>query len=135
MKCMQPTQSHFIATVYSPPGPDTAFLTEFLEFLLDLEEIANNIHIFGDINIHMEKSTNCLQKAFGPIIYSVGFVQHVSGPTYCHNHTLDLILSRGIDFVDLFFPHNPELSSCVCNGNINVLRPQPGIIKSCSINS
>ena len=43
MKCMQPTQSHFIATVYSPPGPYTAFLTEFPEFLSDLVVMADNI--------------------------------------------------------------------------------------------
>ena len=58
MKSMQPTQSLFIATVYRPPGPYTAFLIEFPEFLSDFVVIADNIHIFGDFNIHMEKSTN-----------------------------------------------------------------------------
>ena len=59
---MQPTQSLFIATVYRPPGPYTAFLIEFTEFLSDLVVIADNIQIFGDFNIHMEKSTDPLQK-------------------------------------------------------------------------
>ena len=58
MKSMQPTQACFIATVYRPPGQYTAFLTEFPEFLSDLVVIADNIHIFGDFNIHMEKSTD-----------------------------------------------------------------------------
>ena len=49
----------------------------------------------------MEKSTDPLQKAFGAIIDSVGFVQHVSGPTHCHSHTLDLVLSHLINVVDL----------------------------------
>ena len=101
MKSMQPTQSLFIATVYRPPGPYTAFLIEFTEFLSDLVVIADNILIFGDINIHMEKSTDSLQKAFGAIFDSMGFVQHVSGPIHCHSHTLDLVLSRGINIVDL----------------------------------
>ena len=57
--------------------------------------MAVNIHIFGNFNVHMEKSTDPLQKAFRAIIDSVGFVQHVSGPTHCHSHTLDLVLSRG----------------------------------------
>ena len=35
MKSMRPTQSLFIATVYRPLGPYTAFLTEFPEFLSD----------------------------------------------------------------------------------------------------
>ncbi|XP_064814245.1 uncharacterized protein LOC135529412, partial [Oncorhynchus masou masou] len=104
MKSMQP----FIATVYRPPEPYTAFLIEFPEFLSDLVVIADNILIFGDFNIHMEKSTDPLQKAFGAII---DFVQHVSGPTHCHSHTLDLVLSHGINVVDLnVFPHNPGLS-------------------------
>jgi hypothetical protein len=103
MKSMQPTQSLFRATVYRPLGPYTAFLTEFPEFLSDLVVIADNINIFGDFNIHMEKSTDPLQKAFGAIIDLVGFVQHVSGPTHCHSHTLDLVLSHGINVVDLMF--------------------------------
>ena len=45
MKSMQPTQSLFMATVYRPPGPYTAFLIEFPEFLSDLEVIADNITI------------------------------------------------------------------------------------------
>uniref|UniRef100_A0A8K9ULD5 Reverse transcriptase domain-containing protein n=1 Tax=Oncorhynchus mykiss TaxID=8022 RepID=A0A8K9ULD5_ONCMY len=140
MKSMQPTQSLFIATVYRPPGPYTAFLTEFPEFLSDLVVIADNILIFGDFNIHMEKSTDPLQKAFGAIIDSVGFVQHVSGPTHCHSHTLDLVLSHGINVVDLnVFPHNPGLSDhhfiTFAIATNNLLRPQPRIIKSRAINS
>ena len=141
MKSMQPTQSLFIATVYRPPGPYTAFLTEFPEFLSDLVVIADNILIFGDFNIHMEKSTDPLQKAFGAIIDSVGFVQHVSGPTHCHSHTLDLVLSHGINVVDLnVFPHNPGLSDhhfimFITFATNNLLRPQPRNIKSRAINS
>ena len=82
MKSMQPTQSLFIATVYRPPGPYTVFLTEFPGFLSDLVVLADNIHIFGDFNIHIENSTYPHQKYFGAIVDSVGFVQHVSGPTH-----------------------------------------------------
>ena len=85
MKSMQPTQSLFIATVYRHPGLQTAFLIEFPEFISEF--IADNVLIFGDFNIHMEKSTNPLQKAFGAVIDSVGFVQHVSGHTHCHSHS------------------------------------------------
>ena len=87
MKSMQPTHSLFIATVYRPPGPYAVFLTEFPEFLSDIVVTADNIQIFGDFNIHMEKSTDPLQKAFGAIIDSVGFVQHVSGPTHCQSYS------------------------------------------------
>jgi hypothetical protein len=78
----------------------------------------------------MEKSTDSLQKAFGTIIDPVGFVQHVSGPTHCHSHTLDLVLSRGINIVDLnVFPHTPGLSDhyfiAFAIATNNLLRPQP----------
>ena len=136
MKSMQPTQSLFIATVYRPPGPYTTFLTEFPEFLSDLVVIADNIHIFGDFNIHMEKSTDTLQKAVGAIIDSVVIVQRVS----CHSHTLDLVLSHGINVVDLnVFPHNPGLSDHhfikFAIATNNLLRLQQGSIKSRAINS
>ena len=78
MKSMQPTQTLFIATVYRPSGPYAAFLTEFLEFLLDLVVMADNIHIFDDL-IFTWKSPH---------------VQHVSRSTHCHSHNLDLVLSR-----------------------------------------
>jgi hypothetical protein len=59
----------------------------------------------------MEKSTDPFQKAFGDIIDSVGFVQHLSEPTHCHTHTLDLILYHGIDsvYLNVCFLHNPGL--------------------------
>ena len=37
------------------------------------------------------------RSAFIDILNSIGVRQHVSGPTHCRNHTLDLILSHGID--------------------------------------
>ena len=91
---------------------------------------------FGDLNIHMEKTTDPLQKP----IDSVCFVQHVSGPSHCHSHTLDLVLSRGINVVDLnVFPHNPELSDhhfiTFAIATNYLLRPQPRTIKSRAINS
>ena len=58
MKSMQPTQSLVIANVYRPPGPYTAFLTEFPEFLSDLVVLTDNIPIFGYFNIHMEKPSS-----------------------------------------------------------------------------
>ena len=75
--------------------------------------MADNIHIFGDFNFRMEKSTDPIQTAFGAIIDSVGFVQHVFGPTQCHCHVLDLVSSRGINVVDL----NGPPFYYVCNRN------------------
>ena len=64
MKSMQPTQSLFIATGHI----QRSSLSSLNSFLSDLVVIADNILIFGDFNIHTEKSTDPLQKAFGAII-------------------------------------------------------------------
>uniref|UniRef100_A0A8K9XEN3 Reverse transcriptase domain-containing protein n=1 Tax=Oncorhynchus mykiss TaxID=8022 RepID=A0A8K9XEN3_ONCMY len=76
---------------------------------------------------------------------SIGGVQrahtmYIHGPTHCHSHTLDLVLSHGINVVDLnVFPHNPGLSDhhfiTFAIATNNLLRPQPRIIKSRAINS
>ncbi len=48
-------------------------------------------------NIHVDNEKDALGSAFIDILNSIGVRQYVSGPTHCRNHTLDLILSHGID--------------------------------------
>ncbi len=50
----------------------------------------------GDFNIHVDNEKDALGSAFIDILNSSGVIQHVSGPTHCQNHILDLILSHGI---------------------------------------
>ncbi len=54
---------------------------------------ADKALIVGDFNIHVDNEKDALGSAILDILNSIG----VSGPTHCRNHTLDLILSRGID--------------------------------------
>ncbi len=79
-----------LATVYRPPGHHTDFIKEFGDFLFELVLAADKVLIVGDFNIHIDNEKDALGSAFIDI-------QHMSGPTYCRNHTLDLILSHGID--------------------------------------
>ncbi len=58
---------------------------------------ADNVLIVGDLNIHIDNENDALESAFIDILNSIGVRQHVSGHTHCRNHTLDLILSHGID--------------------------------------
>ncbi len=58
---------------------------------------ADKVLIAGDYNIHVDNEKDALGSAFINILNSIGVRQHVSGPTYYQNHTLDLILSHGID--------------------------------------
>ncbi|KAL0153113.1 hypothetical protein M9458_051569, partial [Cirrhinus mrigala] len=57
----------------------------------------HKVLIVGDFNIHVDIENDALAAAFTDILNSIGVRQHVSGPTHCRNHTLDLILSHGID--------------------------------------
>ncbi len=58
---------------------------------------ADKVLIVGDFNIHIDNEKDALGSAFLDIVNSIGVRQRVSGPTHCRNHTLDLILSHGID--------------------------------------
>ncbi len=57
---------------------------------------ADKILIVGDFNIHVDNEKYALGSAFTDMLNSIGVRQHMSGPTNCRNHTLDLILSYGI---------------------------------------
>ncbi len=86
-----------LATVYRPPGHHTDFIKEFADFLSELVLAADKVLIVGDFNIHVDNEKDALGSAFIDILNSIGVRQHVSGPTHSRNHTLDLILSHGID--------------------------------------
>ncbi|XP_058637889.1 uncharacterized protein LOC131544010 [Onychostoma macrolepis] len=86
-----------LATVYRPPGHHTDFIKEFSDLLSELVLTADKVLIVGDFNIHVDNEKDSLGSAFIDILNSIGVKQHVSGPTHCRNHTLDLILSHGID--------------------------------------
>jgi hypothetical protein len=128
IKSMQPSHSLFIVTVYRPPGPYTAFLTEFPEFpefLSDLVVIADNIIIFGYFNIHKETDPSSTEWVWS----------NVSGPTHCHNHTLDLVLFRGIDMVDLnvflkILDYRVTILLCLQSQQIICLYPNKGLSKA-----
>ncbi len=86
-----------LSTVYRPPGHHTDFIKEFVDFLSELVLAADKVLIVGDFNIHVDNEKDTLGSAFIDILNSIGVRQHMSGPTHCRNHTLDLILSHGID--------------------------------------
>ncbi len=87
-----------LATVYRPPGQHTDFIKEFGDFLSELRLAADKVLIVSDFNICVDNEKDALGSTFIDILNSIGVRQHVSGPTHCQNHTLDLIQSHGIDF-------------------------------------
>ncbi len=89
-----------LATVYRPPGPYKDFLKEFADFLSDLLVNVDKALIVGDFNIHVDNTNDALGLVFTDLINSLGVKQNVTGSTHRFNHTLDLIISHGIDLTD-----------------------------------
>ncbi len=90
-----------LANVYRPPGPYTDFLKEFADFLSDLLFNVDKALIVRDFNIHVDSTNDALGLVFTDLINSFGVKQNVTGPTHRFNHTLDLIISHGIDLTDI----------------------------------
>ncbi len=86
-----------LATVYRPPRHNTDFIKELADFLSVLVMAADKVLIVADFNIHVNNEKYSLGSVFIDFLNSIGVKQHVSGPTHCRNHTLDLIQSHGID--------------------------------------
>ncbi len=93
--------SFALATVYRPQGPYTDFLKEFADFLSDLLVNVDKALIVVDFNIHVDNTNDALGLAFTDLINSFGVKQNITGPTHRFNHTLDLIISHGIDLTDI----------------------------------
>jgi len=43
------------------------------------------------IKTHIDNEIDSFELAFKDIVNSIGVRQHLSGPTHCHDHTLDLL--------------------------------------------
>ncbi|KAL3969371.1 PHD finger protein 20 [Sarotherodon galilaeus] len=84
---------------------DLTFLSDFSDFLSDLVLSSDKIIIVGDFNIHVDAKNDSLNMAFNLLLDSIGFSQNH------FNHTLDLVLTYGIETEYLtVFPENPLLS-------------------------
>ncbi len=87
--------------------------------------------IVGDFNIHVDNTNDALGLAFTDLINSFGVKQKVTGPTHHFNHTLDLILSHGIDLTDIdIVPQSDDVTdhfllSCMLHvTDINYMAPR-----------
>ncbi|KAM3582729.1 uncharacterized protein V6R79_009137, partial [Siganus canaliculatus] len=81
------------------------------EFLCSLVLKSASVIVVGDFNIHVDNESDSLSRAFLSLLESVGFSQCVHEPTHCFLHTLDLVLSYGVEINNLtVFPQNPLLS-------------------------
>ena len=103
-KTLQPI---IFVILYRPPGPYSEFISEFSEFISSLVLKTDKVIIVGDFNIDVDVDNDCLSAAFISLLDSVGFCQRVQKPTHSFGHTLDLVLTYGVDIEHLkVFPQN-----------------------------
>jgi len=80
-------------------------------YILESELSINKVIVVGDFNIHVDVENDSLKINFNSILDSIRFSKSVQRPTYCLNHTLDLVLTYGIESEQLtVFPYNPVLA-------------------------
>ncbi len=120
-----------LATVCRPPGTYTDFLKEFADFFSELLVNVDKALIVGVFNIHVDNSNDALGLAFTDLINYFGVKQIVNGPTHHFNHTLDLIISHGIDLPDIdIIPQSDDVTdhflvSCMLHiTDINYMAPR-----------
>ena len=78
--------------IYRPPGCTTMFFDEFQNFLENTLHFQDELYIFGDFNIHLDKpSVNT--RSFLDILDTFSLHQHVTFPTHINGHWLDLFIT------------------------------------------
>ena len=97
--------------IYRPPKSSKAlFLTEISELLSICSTKYDRTLIIGDINLHLDTVSNTVTMDFLQVLHSFDFSQHVVGPTHKHGHTLDVVISRGLNINMDRIIDKPELS-------------------------
>ncbi|XP_055015067.1 uncharacterized protein LOC129410609 [Boleophthalmus pectinirostris] len=85
------------AVIYRPPKFNKRFIQEFSDFLAGIVTVTDHLLIAGDLNVHVCCETKPLAKEFLSVIDSFNLRQWISGPTHEKGHTLDLVLTLGLD--------------------------------------
>ena len=79
--------------IYRPPGCANMFFDEFPNFLENTLQFQDELYIFGDFNIHLDKSSVNTTSFLG-ILDTFSLHQHVTFPTHIYGHWLDLLITR-----------------------------------------
>ena len=59
------------------------------------------ILISGDFNFHLDDPSDNDAKTFTDLLETFGFSQHVTAPTHSSRHTLDLLISRSSNDINI----------------------------------
>ena len=112
-----------IALIYRPPKYHKDFIDQFASFLTSTITNFDQALILGDINIHVCCPTKPLVNDFMHLIESFNLTLLKTGPTHRLGHTLDLVLSLGLNVntTELIAPCLSDHSTIL----FNAILPQP----------
>ena len=103
--------SVLMISIYRPPKSSKAlFLTEISELLSICSTDYERTLICGDANLHVDNVSDAVAMSFLQLLHSLDFTQHIEGPTHKHGHTLDLVISKGLNITFDRAIVKPELS-------------------------
>ena len=79
--------------IYRPPGCAKTLFDEFPNFLENTLQFHDELYIFGDFNIHLDKPSENT-RPFLDIWDTFSLHQHVTFPTHIYGHWLDVFITR-----------------------------------------
>ena len=92
-------KSVVIGIIYRPPPTNangfsnTAFFSEWEDYLNNLMLLKHEILLTGDINFYLDCKTSSSTKHFLSTLDSCNFSQHVDAPTHICGRTLDFVVT------------------------------------------
>ena len=89
-----------LIVIYRPPPSQKnrlTFFEEWTSFVDGLVITPGKFIIMGDINFHLDDTSDCNASRFRASIKSTGLIMHVREPTHRNGHTLDVLLTREND--------------------------------------
>ena len=73
---------------------DAQFIDDWNALLSTLVICDGEIIICGDVNLHLDNSSNHYTRLFTHSLNAYGFMQNIQGPTHYQGHTLDVFITR-----------------------------------------
>ncbi len=93
---LRSSSDSWISIVIYRPGsslPSSVFFGELTTLFEIISTFSSPIIISGDLNVHVDDIGDQYGQRLLQLLDAFNFVQHVSGPTHVHGHTLDLIIT------------------------------------------
>ena len=106
-------QSIILLSIYRP-GSERVVNEFFEELATVLEALVVHqcpVVIGGDINIHVDDTTNSHTKRLSDLLDTFGILQHVTGATHTQGHTLDIVITDADQNFEMVIVDPPGLIS------------------------